>query len=128
MSTRFIPSLSVLLFALLVAGGAGPASAQRPAAAIQVPHAQGQTRIVGVPQKVIVTDWAAFDNLTSLGVAVAGVPQTRPPAHLAARWSTQMLKVGSMQEPEIEAIAAAQPDLVIVAGRSRKAYRNLSKI
>ncbi|MET3663368.1 siderophore ABC transporter substrate-binding protein [Aquamicrobium ahrensii] len=93
-----------------------------------IPHGQGETRIEGQPQSVVVTDWAAFDNLTALGVKVAGVPGSNVPGHLADKVSADMVKVGSLQEPDIEGIAALSPDLVIVAGRSRTAYPTLSRI
>lgn len=102
----------------------GPASAQ----SLSVPHAQGETVIEGRPETVIVTDWAAFDNLTALGVTVAGVPGSNAPGHLAGRLDDGMIRVGSLQEPDIEGIAAAAPDLVVVAGRSRNAYPTLSGI
>lgn len=95
---------------------------------VTVTHAQGQTVIAAVPQKVMVTDWAAFDNLTALGVPVAGVPSSALPAHLKDKVTPEMEKIGSLQEPDIEGIAAAAPDLVIVGARSRAAYPTLSKI
>lgn len=95
---------------------------------VNVTHAQGTTVIEAVPQKVMVTDWAAFDNLTSLGVAVAGIPGSNTPPHLADKVTGDMIKIGSLQEPDIEGIAAAAPDLVIVGARSRTSYPTISGI
>ncbi len=95
---------------------------------ITVPHAQGEAVIEGTPKTVMVTDWAAFDNLTALGVTVTGIPGGHMPAHLAKKVTPDMQPIGSLQEPDIEAIAAAKPDLVIVASRSRKSYPAISKI
>lgn len=97
-------------------------------AEITIPHAQGETVIKAVPQTVMVTDWASFDNLTSLGVPVIGVPGSNVPGHLADKVTDDMQRIGSLQEPDIEAIAAANPDLVIVAARSRTSYPVISKI
>lgn len=93
-----------------------------------VPHSQGETVIEGTPQTVMVTDWAAFDNLTALGVQVAGIPGGNVPDHLADKVTDHMVRLGALKEPDIEGIAAAKPDLVIVAGRSRTSYPTLSKI
>lgn len=98
------------------------------AEAITVKHPQGETVIKAVPKTVIVTDWAAFDNLSALGIAVEGVPSSTAPPYLADKLRPDMLRVGSLQEPDIEAIAAAAPDLVIVAARSRTAYPTLSRL
>lgn len=97
-------------------------------AEITIPHAQGETVIKAVPHTVMVTDWASFDNLTSLGVPVIGVPGSNVPGHLADKVTDDMQRIGSLQEPDIEAIAAANPDLVIVAARSRTSYPVISKI
>lgn len=95
---------------------------------IAVTHAQGEVVLTAVPQTVMVTDWAAFDNLTALGVTVAGVPGNAAPGHLADKLSDDMERIGSVQEPDIEAIAAASPDLVVIGGRSRASYGTLSRL
>ena len=95
---------------------------------ITVRHAQGETVLPAAPQTVMVTDWAAFDNLAALGVPVAGVPASNVPAHLAGKVAEGTEKIGSLQEPDIEAIAAAAPDLVVIGGRSRNSYAALSRV
>lgn len=95
---------------------------------IVVTHPQGETTISGVPSKVLVQDWAAFDNLTALGIPVAGVPGSNAPAYLADSVSADALKLGSLQEPDFEGIAAAEADLYIVASRSRTAYPTAAEI
>ncbi len=89
---------------------------------ITVTHPQGETVITGTPQTVITTDWAVFDNLDALGIAVAGVPSSNTPGYLADRVSDDLLRVGSLQEPDVEGIVAENPDLLIVAARSRTSY------
>lgn len=124
------------LVALAVAGcqdspPAQPAASTATAAAGEsraFPHAQGEVRLHGVPAKVVVTDWASFDNLVALGVPVAGVPNTVVPGHLADHVSAGMVRVGSMHEPDVERIQALAPDLIVIGGRSRAAYPALSGI
>lgn len=95
---------------------------------VEVEHPQGTTTVEAVPETVMVADWAAFDNLQALGVDVAGVPSSATPPYLRDRLPEGIQTIGSLQEPDIEGIAAAQPDLVIVASRSRTAYPTLSGI
>ncbi|WP_294928377.1 ABC transporter substrate-binding protein [uncultured Paracoccus sp.] len=95
---------------------------------IAVTHAQGETVLQAVPQSVMVTDWAAFDILTALGVPVEGVPASVAPGHLADKVTDEMQRIGSLQEPDIEGIAAAAPDLVIIGGRSRTSYGTISRL
>lgn len=112
-----------LTFLALLA--ASPAALAQPFA---IEHPQGTTTIEAVPETVMVSDWAAFDNLHALGVPVAGVPASATPAYLRDALPADVQTIGSLQEPDIEGIAAAQPDLVIVAARSRTAYPTLSGI
>lgn len=93
-----------------------------------ITHAQGETTISGVPAKVLVQDWAAFDNLSALGVTVAGVPGSNAPAYLVDQVPADAEKIGSLQEPDFEGIAALEADLYIVAARSRTAYETAKEI
>lgn len=96
------------------------------AAEITVKHAQGETVLPDTPRKVLTFDLATLDTLDLLGVDVAGVPDFALPEYLAKYKDTP--RIGSLFEPDFEAVAAAAPDLIIVAGRSSKAYPELAKI
>lgn len=109
---------------LALATFASPALAQE----ITVEHAQGTTKLVATPKKVLVFDVASLDNLDALGVAVAGVPTATLPAHLKKYEGADYPKVGSLFEPDFEAVNAAAPDLIIVGGRSRAKYADLAKL
>lgn len=95
---------------------------------VTIAHPQGETTISGVPETVFVIDWAAFDNLTALGIEVDGVPGSNAPGYLADSISGDLVNVGSLFEPDVEGIAAAEPDLVIVASRSATSYPVLSEL
>jgi iron complex transport system substrate-binding protein len=86
-----------------------------------ITHAQGETTISGVPAKVLVQDWAAFDDLNALGVAVAGVPSSNAPGYLADAIPADAVQIGSLFEPDFEGIAAAEADVYFVAARSAAA-------
>ncbi|MEQ9635670.1 MAG: ABC transporter substrate-binding protein [Devosia marina] len=103
---------------------ATPALAQE----FTVTHAQGETTLPGVPQKVVSFDFAAIETLEAIGVNIAGLPGSNLPAHLGKYASDDYAKVGSLFEPDYEALAALEPDLIIVAGRSSGAYKELAKI
>ncbi|MDO5642963.1 MAG: siderophore ABC transporter substrate-binding protein [Paracoccus sp. (in: a-proteobacteria)] len=110
--------------AAIVIGMALPVMAQD----MVLTHPQGQTVLAETPAQVFVTDWAAFDNLTALGVPVAGLPDSNIPGYLADQLPEDALRIGSLMEPDFEAIANARPDLVIIAARSRTAYPTMSQI
>lgn len=95
---------------------------------IVVTHPQGETTLTGVPQKVLVQDWAVLDDLVALGVAVAAVPSTNAPSYLKDHIPADALQIGSLFEPDFESIAAAEGDVYFVASRSAAAYETSKDI
>jgi iron complex transport system substrate-binding protein len=108
--------------AVLAAATALSLSMAAQAQEITVTHAQGETVLPGVPEKVLVQDWATFDNLNALGVPVAGNPSSNAPAYLADAVSADALPIGSLFEPDFEGIAASESDVYFVSARSAEAY------
>nr|WP_084032773.1 siderophore ABC transporter substrate-binding protein [Chelativorans sp. J32] len=95
---------------------------------IVVQHAQGETTVTANPEKVLVFDLASLDTLDALGVEVDGVPTGTKPEHLAKYNSDEFAKIGTLFEPDYEAVNAAEPDLIIVGGRSAAKYSELAKL
>ena len=93
-----------------------------------IAHAQGETTLSGVPEKVLVQDWAVFDDLNALGVTVAGVPSSNAPAYLNGEVPADALQIGSLFEPDFEGIAAAEADVYFIAARSRTAIETSKDI
>lgn len=87
-----------------------------------ITHPQGETTVSGVPSVVLTQDWAVFDDLDALGVAVAGVPSSNAPSYLDGKVAADALQIGSLFEPDFEGIAASEADIYFVAGRSAAAY------
>src|SRR5690606_4380326 len=98
------------------------------AADIVVQHAQGETTVPQNPAKVLTSDWAAVDNLSALGVTVAGAPASNAPGYLEGVVPAGASQIGSLFEPDFEGIAAAGADLYIVGARSREAYKTAKDI
>jgi len=99
-----------------------------PAVALTVNHASGQTTIQVEPKKTVVFDLASLDTMHALGVEATAVPETKYVNQLAAYAQKSVPKVGSLFEPNYEAINALSPDLIIVGGRSAPKYADLSKL
>jgi iron complex transport system substrate-binding protein len=95
---------------------------------VTVTHAQGEATVPYKPATVLTFDLATLDTLDDLGVTVAGVPKSNLPGDLATFDSDEFVDIGTLFEPDYEAVAAAEPDLIIVAGRSSAALPELAKI
>lgn len=88
-----------------------------------ITHFGGSTTIPAAPQRVVVISTGQLDGLLTLGVVpVGGTRGTGAglvPTYLAnafpdrAEQLAQMSDLGTRQEPNLEAIAAAQPDLIL---------------
>nr|WP_245524175.1 siderophore ABC transporter substrate-binding protein [Methylobacterium nonmethylotrophicum] len=98
------------------------------AAEIAVEHARGRTVLPAAPRKVVVFDLAALDTLDALGVPVFGVPGGAKPPSLAHYDEARYRRMGTLWEPDDEAINAEEPDLVVVGGRSGPRYDALAKL
>jgi len=92
-------------------------------AQVVVKHTKGEVTLAARPQRVAVFDPASLDTLHALGVdAVKGVFNTRMPPGLAQYAGAEYAKVGSLHEPDLEALNKLKPDLIIVGGRSSARY------
>ncbi|MDO9638024.1 MAG: siderophore ABC transporter substrate-binding protein [Pseudotabrizicola sp.] len=111
--------LSGLLAALMLAA---PTAQAEP---LTVLTAQGAVTVPATPAKIAVFDIAAIDTLTALGVIPDGTPDKLYLDYLSAVPVTPM---GTLFEPDLEALAGLTPDLIIVGGRSSTQVGALSPI
>jgi iron complex transport system substrate-binding protein len=109
------------LVAALVAGALSFTAVSTMAQDKVITHPQGETTLSGVPAKVLTQDWAVYDDLQALGVAVAGAPSSNAPGYITDI-PADLLQIGSLFEPDFEGIAASESDVYFVAGRSASAY------
>lgn len=96
---------------------------------IKVTHDLGETVVKKNPEKVVVFDIPALDTMDALGIdSVVGVPTSKYPESLKEYDSDKYIKVGSVKEPDFEAIKSASPELIIIGGRQVDFYDQLSEI
>ena len=116
--TSNIPCLRCFLFARrLSAYILGHHPLVLAAQATPLKTAQGDVEIAKVPERIAVYDIGALDTLVALGLGdkIVGIPGEK----FAADFATPNAKeVGTLFEPDLEALNAAKPDLIIVASRS----------
>jgi iron complex transport system substrate-binding protein len=123
---------SLTTAALIVTGCSSaepePTATIEAAAEVTVTHAQGETTLPVNPERVLTFDIAALTDLDALDVDVLGVPKSNLPGDLDKYNTDEYLNIGTLFETDYEAVAAAEPDLIIVAGRSSAVYPELSAI
>lgn len=92
-----------------------------------VQHLMGETCIPLNPQRVIVL-WESLDTVLSLGVKPAGAIKYEQEDHYLKDESAVIESVGSPGSPNLESIAALNPDLILGAERDQSNYNLLSQI
>lgn len=126
-------ALSALAASLALAGcstgSASPGAADAAPAKVSITHKQGTAEVSQDPAKVVVLDWASLDILDELELEdrVVGIAQSAAmPAALDTYAQTKT--VGTAQEPDLEAIAALDPDAIIISGRSAPKFAELNQV
>lgn len=114
--------LGFLLMSLLLPVGVGSATAAT------ITDAQGTREVPDDPKTVVVFDLAALDTLDALGIEVKGVPNWAMSGELEKYRGDAYAKVGSLFEPDFEAVAALEPELIVIGSRSQKHFAALSGI
>lgn len=80
------------------------------------------------PSSVLVFDPGSLDTLNELGIDPGGVPVDHWAGALRKYADSRFLKVGSLFDPNFEAVYRAHPDLILIADRSRSHLKQLSEI
>ncbi len=114
----------LLVAAVMTVGGASVAMAET----LKIEHSSGVTEVEKNPKTVLVYDFGMLETLDMLGVPVAGVPGSAVPPSLEKYKADTYAKIGTLFEPDFEAINAAEPNLVIVGGRSQAKYAEVAKL
>ncbi len=97
------------------------------AADVAIDTAAGPVTLPDDPKKLAVYDIAAADTLNALSVTINGVPEKLYVGYLdAVRTAAQ--PIGTLFEPNLEALATLAPDVIVVGSRSSEKAKALSQI
>ncbi|MFC4077656.1 ABC transporter substrate-binding protein [Salinithrix halophila] len=130
---------AMLAFGLLITAGCGANSADQKSSENKenekervVKHAVGETKIKGTPKRVVTLTNDATDNTLALGVKPVGAVKSwigDPYYDFISDDMKGVKVVGEEVQPNLEAIAALKPDLIIGSKvRHEKIYKQLSGI
>ncbi|ULT57484.1 siderophore ABC transporter substrate-binding protein [Neobacillus drentensis] len=130
--------LGVILTVILVlaaCSGTKEEEASQPASASEqsdekmtIKHQYGEAVVEKEPKKVVVFDFGVLDTLDELGIEVTGVPQVTIPSYLKKYNDKKYTNVGSLKEPDFEAIHALKPDVIFISTRQAELYDQFAEI
>lgn len=112
------------------AGGAEATPAESSASTHEVTHARGTTAVSTAPQRVVTLEPLELDTAVAVGITPVGAAVANMvngvPSYLGVEG---VAPVGTVSEPDLEAIAALQPDLILgTESRHSALYDQLSAI
>lgn len=89
-----------------------------------------KTRIPKNPQRVAILDLASLDIIDSLGEGDSVVASASTDLDYLQKCvdNPDVASIGTIKEPDMEAVAAAEPDIIFIGGRLSSCYDQLSEI
>ncbi|MFU8873744.1 ABC transporter substrate-binding protein [Micromonospora sp. SL4-19] len=118
---------------LTACGKSDPAPGTATGETREITHAMGTTKVPAEPKRVVVLDTDKIDTALSLGVTPVGAATAGEakswPTYFGADKLAGITEVGVLTEPDLEAINALKPDLILGSKfRQEKFYDELSAI
>ncbi|TCN01074.1 iron complex transport system substrate-binding protein [Paenibacillus sp. BK033] len=100
---------------------------------VTIKHLKGEYKLEKRPEKIAVLDTKFVDQLIALdeqpaGSVTAAGSDTDFPEYLSDRLAGDVKLLGTRDKPNLEAILAMQPDLILMTDFQEEAYANISKI
>jgi iron complex transport system substrate-binding protein len=115
-----------------VAGTPGAQASPASGGTRSVAHAMGTTDVPANPQRVVVLDMGEMDMALALGVQPVGAALYTATQEFSSHLQEELgdwTRVGTVDEPDLEAIIGLNPDLIISNKLRHEAlYENLSRI
>ena len=102
---------------------ADPAAGGTDATSVQIEDNNGTHTISLPPRSVVATDNRTFETLDDWGIELTAAAVALMPADLSYTQDSSVVDLGNHREPDLEAVVAADPDL-IVNGQRFADYRS----
>lgn len=127
-TSMVMSSLAVLLAACGTAKETTTDSKQSAAKTVEITDAHGTVKVPVQPKKVVALDNRTFETLAAWDVELAAAPVGLLPAESPYAKDKEIVDVGMHFEPNLEAIAGVNPDVVIVGQRFADYYDEIKKL
>lgn len=96
---------------------------------VEYTDANGNTATIPVnPKNVVSLDNRTFETLEAWGIKLAAAPKNVIPATISYKNDDSIQNIGSHTEPNLEVIAAVDPELVIVGQRFAQYYEDIKEL
>lgn len=125
--------LSIAALSLTACGStaSGAADSSAPATeggTVTVTDSVGEVTVTTNPQSVVATDNNSFETLDSWGVELTAGAVALMPTTVSYKDNAQIVDLGNHREPNLEAVVAAEPDLIITGSRFTQYTEDFKKL
>lgn len=97
-------------------------------ATVKIQDLHGQQLVPFQPQRVVALDNRSFETLSDWGIPLVAAPKDIMPADSPYLEDDSVANIGNHREPNLERLAAANPDLVIVGQRFAAYYDDIKAL
>lgn len=104
-----------------------PESSSSPAS-VQVEDNNGTQTIATPPKSVVATDNRTFETLDSWGIELSAAAVSLMPSTISYTTDESIIDLGSHREPNLEAVVAVEPDLIINGQRFAQYHDDFVKL
>ena len=120
--TSLVAVLAVMVVAWAIPSGMATAST------VEITDIHGTVTVPMNPQRVIALDNRTFETLADWGIELVAVPKAVMPADSIYVVDASVQDIGNHREPNLELIAAADPELVIIGQRFASYYDEIKAL
>lgn len=128
--------LALLLTLSACSGGAEETSSEETSAeassaeasSVEIEDNHGTQTVATPPQNVVSTDNRTFETLCDWGVELAAAPQPLIPDSIECFQGEDTVNLGNHREPDLEAVAGVQPDLIVNGQRFGDYYGDFQEL
>ncbi|WP_136192630.1 siderophore ABC transporter substrate-binding protein [Actinomyces procaprae] len=107
---------------------AAASQASTQASAVTIEDNHGSVEVALPVQRAASTDNRTFEVLADWGVPLVAAPKQLIPSSITAYSGDDVADMGNHREPDLEALVAAEPDLVIVGQRFSDQYDSIAEL
>lgn len=95
---------------------------------VKIKDLTGEVEVRKNPKKIVALDNRTFETLEDWGIKLVAAPKPIMPKTSGYIKDDSIVDIGNHKEPNLEALAAADPDLVIVGQRFGSYYDEIKKL
>lgn len=92
---------------------------------VEITDAHGTVTVPVNPKNVVAMDSRTFETLASWGIELAAAPKNVMPADSPYVSNESVKNIGNHREPNLEIIAAVEPELIIIGQRFAGFYEDV---